>query len=339
MNRRLIAITPVDHPGGAETTLLRLLAGLKPGLGRSRSRRRATDRCVTRRWPPATPGTGCRWAGSLAAPGLGRSRRGHGSCAGAPGRRRLPERRRVRPAAAGAAAPHAGPRLVLHIHDMVSRVPRFWRRADVVLAGSEAVAGRLAGLHARVVYAPVDPDPPERAPPWPTGNGPVIGFVGRIEPRKGPLDLVRAAPAIRRGAPGRRVVVVGDDPYGTDPDYTRAVLELAQIEHYPLERQRPGPDAPPRRARPALPPGAVRHRAGRGDGGRHAGRGDRVDGLPEVVATASPAGSSRPAVPTSWPPRCSTCSPPRRDGRRGARPARRFYVDDYVTTVEELIAP
>ena len=25
----------------------------------------------------------------------------------------------------------AGPRRVLHIHDMVRRVPRFWRRADV----------------------------------------------------------------------------------------------------------------------------------------------------------------------------------------------------------------
>src|SRR5260221_14250479 len=28
MSRRLLAINPVDHPGGAETTLMRLLAGL-----------------------------------------------------------------------------------------------------------------------------------------------------------------------------------------------------------------------------------------------------------------------------------------------------------------------
>src|SRR5579884_600994 len=29
MRRRIAAITPVDHPGGAETTLLRLLVGLQ----------------------------------------------------------------------------------------------------------------------------------------------------------------------------------------------------------------------------------------------------------------------------------------------------------------------
>jgi hypothetical protein len=28
MNRRLLAVTPVDHPGGAKTTSLRLLEGL-----------------------------------------------------------------------------------------------------------------------------------------------------------------------------------------------------------------------------------------------------------------------------------------------------------------------
>ena len=89
---------------------------------------------------------------------------------------------------------------MLHVHDMVDRVPPFWRRADVVLADSQAVAARLRGLSAHVVYGPVEPDPPAAAAPWPTGNGPVIGFVGRIEPRKGPLDLVRAAAAIRAGA-------------------------------------------------------------------------------------------------------------------------------------------
>ncbi len=66
---------------------------------------------------------------------------------------------------------------------MVSRVPRIWRRANVVLASSEAVASRLRGLNPRAVFAPVEPDSPDEAPPWRTGNGPVVGFVGRIEPR------------------------------------------------------------------------------------------------------------------------------------------------------------
>ncbi len=174
MNRRLIAISPVDHPGGAETTLLRLLAGLR-----------------TRDW------------------GISLTTPGHGAVCG----RLLP------------ALPHRrGPRLVLHIHDMVSRVPRIWRCANVVLASSEAVASRLRGLNPRVVCAPVEPDPPDEAPPWRTGNGPVVGFIGRIEPRKGPLDLV----------------VVGDDPYATAPDYTRAVLESGQVEHYGWSTNAPG---------------------------------------------------------------------------------------------------
>jgi glycosyltransferase involved in cell wall biosynthesis len=138
------------------------------------------------------------------------------------------------------ALPDGGGRRVLHVHDIVTRVPGFWRRADVVLAASQAVADRLDGLHPHVVYCPVDGDPPEAAPPWPDGPGPVIGFVGRIEPRKGPLDLIRAAPAIRRSAPTARIVIIGDDPYRSAPAYTRAVIESPEIEHYPWQDNAPG---------------------------------------------------------------------------------------------------
>src|SRR5581483_8457747 len=131
-------------------------------------------------------------------------------------------------------------RLILHIHDMVSRVPRFWRRADAVLAASQAVANRLERLDAHVVYCPVELDPPDAPAPWTTGNGPVIGFVGRIEPRKGPLDLVHAARKIRDGTPGAHIVIVGDDPYGSDPVYTRAVLSSDEVEHYPWSENAPG---------------------------------------------------------------------------------------------------
>jgi glycosyltransferase involved in cell wall biosynthesis len=121
---------------------------------------------------------------------------------------------------------------VLHVHDLVDRVPRHWRAADVVLADSQAVADRLDGLDAHVVFWPVELDPPDVAPPWPARDGPVVGFVGRIEPRKGPLDLVRAAPAIRAARPDVRIVVMGDDPYRSDPGYARAVHESDDVEHH-----------------------------------------------------------------------------------------------------------
>lgn len=239
MDKRLIAITPVDHPGGAETTLLRLLAGLKargweiavttPGNGPLRDA--AVESGYGWRALPVgglDRGAGARAVGSWrAARRLARSADVvylNGTVCG----RLLP------------ALPAAGARRILHIHDLVARVPRFWRRADVVLAASQAVAERLRGLRAEVVYGPVEPDPPVAEAPWPTGNGPVIGFVGRIEPRKGPLDLVKAAPAIRRGAPGVRIVVVGDDPYRADPAYTRAVTGAAEIEHHRWTDNAPG---------------------------------------------------------------------------------------------------
>jgi glycosyltransferase involved in cell wall biosynthesis len=150
----------------------------------------------------------------------------------------LAVRRGPRRVAAGAG--EHGPRIVLHVHDIVARVPPFWRLADVVLAASGAVAERLTGLDAHVVYGPVDADPPVTAVPWPAGDGPVIGFVGRIEPRKGVLDLVRAAPLIRAGVPGARVVLIGDDPYETDPAYTAAVLASDEIEHVGWVANAPG---------------------------------------------------------------------------------------------------
>jgi glycosyltransferase involved in cell wall biosynthesis len=232
MSRRLLAITPVDHPGGAEKALFHLLAGLRdrhwtisltsPGHGALR------DWALSR---------GYEWHG-LPLGGLG-PRDGARAIASWPQARQLAASTdvvylngavcgRIIPALAGIRA-----RVVLHVHDIVSRVPRMWRRADVVLAASRAVARALPGLDARVVYCPIDQSPPEVAAPWPTGNGPVIGFVGRIEPRKGPLDLVRAAAAIRSGANGARIVVIGDDPYLSAPDYAAEVIGSSEIEHYP----------------------------------------------------------------------------------------------------------
>jgi glycosyltransferase involved in cell wall biosynthesis len=137
-----------------------------------------------------------------------------------------------------------GSRTVLHVHDIVDRVPRHWHHADVVLADSEAVAERLTGLKAHVVHCPVELNPPQADIPWaPPADGrigPIVGFVGRIEPRKGVMDLVHAAPALQAAMPGTRVIVMGDDPYGTDPAYVAQVRAATTVEHLPWITNAPG---------------------------------------------------------------------------------------------------
>lgn len=227
---RILAVCAVAHPGGAEIGLLRLAKRLV-----------ARGHTMTL----ATPGPGpLDQAGlpvvQLQVGGLDRG-------AGARAAGSFPRARRLATAhdlvylngtVAGRLLPAlAGRRSVLHVHDIVDRVPLFWSLAGTVLADSAAVAERLPGLRAHVVYCPVELDVAPAPPPWPpdddTGGPrrPVIGFVGRIEPRKGPLDLVRAAPAIRAGAPDARIVLVGDDPYDSAPDYARRVRESPAVEH------------------------------------------------------------------------------------------------------------
>lgn len=237
--RRIVAVAAVDRPGGAETTLMRLLSGLRergwqttlttPGDGPLRAAgESAGHRCLALPVGGLAAGTGARALGSWPrARGLAGDADViylNGTVSG-----------RLLPALAGARA-----RRVLHVHDLVARVPRFWRLADVVLAASGAVAHRLGPMGAHVVYGPVDPDPPAVAPPWTPDGAPVVGFVGRIEPRKGTLDLVRAAPAIRAGLPGTRVMVVGDDPHRSDPAYTAAVTGSGEVEHHGWVANAPG---------------------------------------------------------------------------------------------------
>jgi glycosyltransferase involved in cell wall biosynthesis len=225
---RILAVCAVAHPGGAEIGLLRLAPRLT-----------ARGHALTL----ATPGPGPLDESGLPLVRIdvGGMRRG----AGARAVRSWPRVRRLardfdlvylNGTVSGRLLPAlAGRRTVLHVHDIVDRVPRFWSMADAVLADSQAVADRLTGLRADVVYCPVELDVPDRPAPWPVtlSNGPVVGFVGRLEPRKGPLDLARAAPAIRAGAPGTRIVLVGDDPYDSAPEYAAEVRATEGIEHVP----------------------------------------------------------------------------------------------------------
>jgi len=229
---RILAVCAVAHPGGAEIGLLRLARRL---LARGHE------------LTLATPGPGPLDEAGLPVVrlALGGLERGAGARAAVsfPRARRLAARHdlvylngtvsgRLLPALIGRPT-------VLHVHDIVPRAPRFWSLAGAVLADSAAVAERLPGLRAHVVHCPVELDVAAAPAPWAAAandaaaGGPVVGFVGRIEPRKGPLDLVRAAPQIRAGAPGARIVLVGDDPYDSAPEYARRVRESGEVEHVP----------------------------------------------------------------------------------------------------------
>jgi glycosyltransferase involved in cell wall biosynthesis len=223
----LLGVNAVDHPGGAEVGLLRLA---------SRLRDRGWD--VTMSSPHSS--------GPLAHAGHPHVRLDVGGLGAGEGARAVASWPRALKLAlefdvvylnstvCGRLLPALrGTRTVLHVHDLVARVPRHWHQADVVLADSEAVADRLDGLAARVVLFPVELDPPVAPVPWEAGTGPVVGYVGRIDPRKGVLDLVRAAPAIRAAVPGARIVVMGDDPYHAAPEYLQEVRGSADVEHLP----------------------------------------------------------------------------------------------------------
>jgi glycosyltransferase involved in cell wall biosynthesis len=233
---KLLGVNAVDHPGGAEVGLLRLAARLRD---------REWEVTLTSPHEGGVSEAGYPWL-RLDVGGLGAGE-GARAVASWPRALRLAQRFDVvylNSTVCGRLLPALrGTRSVLHVHDIVDRVPRHWAQADVVLADSQAVADRLDGLEAHVVYCPVELDPPTVDAPWAHGNGdsgPVVGFVGRIEPRKGVLDLIAAAPAIRAGSPGAEVVIVGDDPWGAFPDYLAQVRAANDVVHVPWHDNAPG---------------------------------------------------------------------------------------------------
>ncbi|WP_354699259.1 glycosyltransferase [Paraconexibacter sp. AEG42_29] len=234
---RMLGVHPVDHPGGAEVGFLRLS---------QRLRDRGWDITMS------TPGDD----GPLTTAGFAHTKLDVGRLGAGEGARAVASWPRARSLAkdtdvvylnstvCGRLLPALrGLHTVLHVHDIVDRVPRHWHHAKVVLADSEAVAERLTGLDAHVVYCPIELDPPAADAPWPATiggdgasvvpDGPIIGFVGRIEPRKGVIDLVNAAPALHAALPGARIIVMGDDPYESNPAYLAEVRAATAVEHLP----------------------------------------------------------------------------------------------------------
>src|SRR3954447_12251519 len=225
---KLLAVCQVDRPGGPEIGLLRLLRRLAD---------RGWEIGLTSPGAAPTPLADAGWPWEPLE--LGGLQHGGGARAVAswPGARRLSREADItylNGTVAGRLLPALrGRATVLHVHDIVDRVPRHWHGADLVLADSRAVGARLDPLDLHVIGCPVELDAPTREAPWPDdGGGLVVGFVGRLVPRKGALDLVRAAPAIRAARPDVRVVVVGDDPYeDEESDYAAAVRASSKVDH------------------------------------------------------------------------------------------------------------
>jgi glycosyltransferase involved in cell wall biosynthesis len=229
---RLLAVCQVDRPGGPEIGLLRLLRRLE-----------------ARGWEIALTSPGIADAPQLAEAGwpweplaVGGLEQGAGARAVAswPRARKLSRDADVtylNGTVAGRLLPALrGHTTVLHVHDIVERVPRHWHGADLVMADSKAVGARLDPLDVHVIGCPVELDPTTVAAPWAARgdahDGPVVGFVGRLIPRKGALDLVKAAPAIRAVRPDVRVVIVGDDPYADEEsEYAAAVRASIEVDH------------------------------------------------------------------------------------------------------------
>jgi glycosyltransferase involved in cell wall biosynthesis len=233
---KVLAVSQAADLGGAEYALLRIARRL-PERGfdvelATPARGRLMDAADREGIPVHTLAVGALRAGAWprAVAGWPRARR--------PMRRLEPDLLYLNGTVSQRLAPaFAGATLVPHLHDLIEVGPRpwsserFWRSVPVVLCDSDAVARSAAAAGApserlRTVYCPVDDVERAPRPEWADGR-PVVGYVGRIEPRKGTLDLVRAARLLAERLPEMRLVLVGDDDFGASRDYATRVREEA----------------------------------------------------------------------------------------------------------------
>jgi glycosyltransferase involved in cell wall biosynthesis len=126
---------------------------------------------------------------------------------------------------------------LLHLHDLLDHRPlqwrlrSFWQRVPFVACASDAVARAAASVGApherlRTLPVPVEAVAPAPRPTWADGRQ-VVGFVGRIEPRKGVLDLLTAARMLVTRMPETRVVIVSGPELEPDRGYEERVYEEA----------------------------------------------------------------------------------------------------------------
>jgi glycosyltransferase involved in cell wall biosynthesis len=113
-------------------------------------------------------------------------------------------------------------------------VSRLWRRADHVIAISEAVSAwleqecRVPAARTTAIHYGIETQP-FQAPARPQARtlGPIIGVVGRLEPRKGHETLIRAMPAVLARFPNASLRIAGHDHQGYESTLKRLVAELS----------------------------------------------------------------------------------------------------------------
>jgi len=147
-------------------------------------------------------------------------------------------------------------RLVLTHHtDLTLNTGRFNRVASKAVFASGIAAGKMAQTlvtythdraqvsptvtrlkrNARVIYPPVEIDPPSAAgvaefrQSHDLGRGPIIGFAGRFAEEKGCDDLLRTIPAVQKWFPGATYVFAGE--------YRKVVGETFYERTLPLLKQ------------------------------------------------------------------------------------------------------
>ncbi len=232
-----------------------------------------------------------------------------------------------------------GAKTVLHVHDMVTRVPRHWAGADLVLAGLEGGRGAPRPARRPRRALPHRPRPAARAAPL-AGRGRARGRLRRADRaaqgRHGPRDGRARDPRAGAGRPDRRR---RRRPLRVRSRLPRRGPGLPGRRARPLGRERRGAHAPLRRRSPS-PRGRSRSgwspRRPWRSGCRSSPRAST--GWSRWCRTASRACWCAPGDPAALADGIVRVLERRAElGPAAARAARRFDADDYADRVEALL--
>ena len=118
---------------------------------------------------------------------------------------------------------------------------RYLRRADAIITEDQNTRGALIRMRIpaeRIHLVPSGVDV-ERAravsvaditAPW-RQEGPIVGYIGRIDPRKGVQYLIEAMPQVRQQFPNAKLVLAGGSRHGYDVVIRQLIQRLELNDH------------------------------------------------------------------------------------------------------------